>query len=78
MSQPQSEEEEMAKKNRPEMKEEDLIEAREKLASKPELRGKTFEVMKECEQMGKVAPSVFSSLRSGGETAIQKPPARRK
>ncbi|KAJ8257887.1 hypothetical protein GJAV_G00190800 [Gymnothorax javanicus] len=61
---------------RPVMKEEELKEAKDRLGMGGEVKSKTFEVMEECERMGKVAPSVFSGLRSGGETALKKPPAR--
>nr|XP_055069327.1 musculoskeletal embryonic nuclear protein 1a isoform X1 [Misgurnus anguillicaudatus] len=62
---------------RPEVKADDLIGAKDKLASGTEVRGKTFEVMQECEQAGKVAPSVFSKVRSGSETAFNKPTKRK-
>lgn len=68
MSQP-----EVKKKKRPVVKEEDLKGARSKLGLKGEVKSKTYEVMVECERMGKVAPSVFSGARSGGETALDKP-----
>ncbi|KAI7807786.1 musculoskeletal embryonic nuclear protein 1a isoform X2 [Triplophysa rosa] len=55
---------------RPEVKEEELIGARDKLASGTEVKSKTFEVMQECERAGKVAPSVFSKVRSGSETVF--------
>ncbi|XP_027002324.1 musculoskeletal embryonic nuclear protein 1a [Tachysurus fulvidraco] len=58
---------------RPEVKDEDLIEAKDKLASGTAVKSKTFEVMEECERSGKVAPSVFSNVRSGGETVFNKP-----
>ncbi|KAG5835799.1 musculoskeletal embryonic nuclear protein 1-like [Anguilla rostrata] len=64
---------EVKKKKRPVMKEEDLKGARSKLGLKGEVKSKTYEVMVECERMGKVAPSVFSNVRSGGETALQQP-----
>ncbi|XP_036389679.1 musculoskeletal embryonic nuclear protein 1a isoform X2 [Megalops cyprinoides] len=67
--------EEEMKMKRPMMKEEDLKGARDQLGSKGEVKSKTFEVMEECERVGKVAPSVFSSVRSGSETAFSKPPA---
>ncbi|KAI1892744.1 hypothetical protein AGOR_G00136690 [Albula goreensis] len=73
MSEPDEEE---LKKQRPLMKEEDLKGAKDKLGLRGEVKSKTFEVMEECERAGKVAPSVFSSLRSGGETALSKPPTR--
>ncbi|XP_036389678.1 musculoskeletal embryonic nuclear protein 1a isoform X1 [Megalops cyprinoides] len=72
MSEPDEEE---MKMKRPMMKEEDLKGARDQLGSKGEVKSKTFEVMEECERVGKVAPSVFSSVRSGSETAFSKPPA---
>uniref|UniRef100_A0AAQ4PWH4 Musculoskeletal embryonic nuclear protein 1 n=1 Tax=Gasterosteus aculeatus aculeatus TaxID=481459 RepID=A0AAQ4PWH4_GASAC len=61
---------EMKKKKRPPMKEEDLKGARSKLGLKGEVKSKTYEVMVECERMGKVAPSVFSGVRTGTETAL--------
>ncbi|XP_063071032.1 musculoskeletal embryonic nuclear protein 1-like isoform X1 [Engraulis encrasicolus] len=66
---------EVKKKKRPPMKEEDLKGARSKLGLKGEPKSKTYEVMVECERMGKVAPSVFSGVGSGGETAFDKPKA---
>uniref|UniRef100_A0A3B5N0I8 Musculoskeletal embryonic nuclear protein 1 n=1 Tax=Xiphophorus couchianus TaxID=32473 RepID=A0A3B5N0I8_9TELE len=51
-------------------KEEDLTEAKTKLGGGGAVKSKTFEVMEECEKMGKAAPSVFSGARSGGETAF--------
>ncbi|KAJ8370553.1 hypothetical protein SKAU_G00105810 [Synaphobranchus kaupii] len=68
--------EEELNKQRPEVKEEDLKGAKDKLGLQGEVKGKTFEVMEECERAGKAAPSVFSGLRSGAETALNKPPAR--
>ncbi|NP_001313373.1 musculoskeletal embryonic nuclear protein 1a [Danio rerio] len=62
---------------RPEVKTEDLIGARDKLASGTEVKSKTFEVMQECERAGKAAPSVFSNVRSGSETAFNKPTKRK-
>uniref|UniRef100_A0A667Z7N8 Musculoskeletal embryonic nuclear protein 1 n=1 Tax=Myripristis murdjan TaxID=586833 RepID=A0A667Z7N8_9TELE len=67
---------EVKKKKRPVMKEEDLKGARSKLGLKGEVKSKTYEVMVECERMGKVAPSVFSNVRSGSETALTQPPAQ--
>ncbi|CAJ1051413.1 musculoskeletal embryonic nuclear protein 1-like isoform X2 [Xyrichtys novacula] len=64
---------EVKKKKRPPMKEEDLKGARSKLGLKGEVKSKTYEVMAECERMGKTAPSVFSNVRSGAETALSKP-----
>ncbi|XP_022601131.1 musculoskeletal embryonic nuclear protein 1-like [Seriola dumerili] len=66
---------EVKKKKRPPMKEEDLKGARSKLGLKGEVKSKTYEVMVECERMGKVAPSVFSGVRTGGETSLDKPAA---
>ncbi|XP_010746824.3 store-operated calcium entry regulator STIMATE isoform X2 [Larimichthys crocea] len=66
---------EVKKKKRPPMKEEDLKGARSKLGLKGEVKSKTYEVMVECERMGKVAPSVFAGVRSGTETALDKPAA---
>ncbi|KAI5109230.1 musculoskeletal, embryonic nuclear protein 1a, partial [Silurus meridionalis] len=60
------------KLKRPEVRNEDLIEARDKLASGTAMKSKTFEVMEECERVGKAAPSVFSTVRSGGETVFNK------
>ncbi|CAN9512532.1 unnamed protein product [Ophioblennius macclurei] len=61
---------EVKKKKRPPMKEEDLKGARSKLGLKGEVKSKTYEVMMECERAGKVAPSVFSGVRTGGETCL--------
>uniref|UniRef100_A0A8C7RY74 Musculoskeletal embryonic nuclear protein 1 n=1 Tax=Oncorhynchus mykiss TaxID=8022 RepID=A0A8C7RY74_ONCMY len=72
----QPEEGEEGQLKRPEVSEEDLIGAKDKLSSKGKLKGKTIEVMDECERAGKVAPSVFSGVRSGRETAINKPQGR--
>ncbi|XP_066520620.1 musculoskeletal embryonic nuclear protein 1a [Hoplias malabaricus] len=72
MSQLHDEEEE-GKMKRPEVRDEDLIQARDNLASGTEVKSKTFQVMEECERVGKVAPSVFSNVRSGGETVFNKP-----
>ncbi|KAM9443947.1 store-operated calcium entry regulator STIMATE isoform 3-T3 [Clarias gariepinus] len=63
---------EVKKKKRPPVKEEDLKGARSKLGLKGEVKSKTYEVMVECERMGKTAPSVFSGLRTGTETALDK------
>ncbi|XP_026863632.2 protein RFT1 homolog isoform X1 [Electrophorus electricus] len=71
------EEGEDEKVKRPEMREEDLIQARDKLASGTQVKSKTFEVMEECERIGKVAPSVFSNVRSGAETVFNKPSRRK-
>ncbi|XP_005944003.1 musculoskeletal embryonic nuclear protein 1a [Haplochromis burtoni] len=67
MSQPNQEDEQM---QRPEVREEDLNEAKNKLGAAGPPKSKTMEVMEECEKMGKVAPSVFSRARSGAETAF--------
>ncbi|KAL6457916.1 hypothetical protein MHYP_G00331460 [Metynnis hypsauchen] len=72
MSQLQEEEEE-GKVKRLEVRDEDLIQAKDKLAFGTEVKSKTFQVMDECERVGKVAPSVFSTVRSGGETVFNKP-----
>ncbi|KAM7422490.1 hypothetical protein PAMA_010504 [Pampus argenteus] len=68
MSQPGQEEDEQLQ--RPQVREEDLAEAKNKLGTSGQMKSKTFEVMEECEKMGKAAPSVFSRARSGGETAL--------
>ncbi|MBN3311838.1 ITIH3 inhibitor, partial [Atractosteus spatula] len=65
--------EEVKKKKRPAMKEEDLKGARSKLGLKGEVKSKTYEVMMECERAGKTAPSVFSGVRTGTETVFDKP-----
>ncbi|XP_053324663.1 musculoskeletal embryonic nuclear protein 1 [Spea bombifrons] len=70
MSQPQNA---PIKKKRPPVKEEDLKGAKTKLSHQTPLRSKTYQVMKECEQAGSAAPSVFSQVRTGGETAFEKP-----
>ncbi|KAM6981294.1 musculoskeletal embryonic nuclear protein 1a [Aplochiton taeniatus] len=74
MSQP--EEGEDGTQQRPEVREEDLVQAKDQLGLRKETKSKTFEVMEECERVGKVAPSVFSGVRSGAETAFNKPPTR--
>ncbi|KAM4587772.1 musculoskeletal embryonic nuclear protein 1a [Leuresthes tenuis] len=73
MSQPGQEDEQM---QRPEMREEDLTEAKTKLGTGGSAKSKTFEVMEECEKKGKAAPSVFSGARSGAETAFNTRSAR--
>ncbi|TMS19533.1 Protein RFT1-like protein [Larimichthys crocea] len=55
---------------RPEVRDEDLAEAKNKLGASTAAKSKTFEVMEECEKMGKAAPSVFSGMRSGAETVL--------
>ncbi|XP_053171768.1 musculoskeletal embryonic nuclear protein 1a [Scomber japonicus] len=67
MSQPGQEEEEL---QRPEVREEELADAKNKLGTSGQAKSKTLEVMEECEKVGKVAPSVFSGARSGGETVF--------
>lgn len=64
------------KQQRPEVREEDLADAKDKLGTRGAMKSKTFEVMEECEKVGKAAPSVFSGARSGAETAFNKPSAR--
>ncbi|KAF6732970.1 Musculoskeletal embryonic nuclear protein 1 [Oryzias melastigma] len=63
-------------KQRPEVKEEDLTNAKAKLGGNEPVRSKTLEVMEECEKMGKAAPSVFSGARSGAETVFSSRSAR--
>ncbi|XP_063796748.1 musculoskeletal embryonic nuclear protein 1 [Pseudophryne corroboree] len=70
MSQP---EDAPIKKKRPVMKEEDLKGAKNKLGKQTPIKSKTYMVMKECEQAGSAAPSVFSQNRTGVETAFEKP-----
>ncbi|KAK7915399.1 hypothetical protein WMY93_011160 [Mugilogobius chulae] len=57
----------------PELTEEDLAEGRNRLGRTGPAKSKTLEVMDECEKMGKTAPSVFSKVRSGGETVLTRP-----
>uniref|UniRef100_A0A3B4Z3A9 Musculoskeletal embryonic nuclear protein 1 n=1 Tax=Stegastes partitus TaxID=144197 RepID=A0A3B4Z3A9_9TELE len=52
---------------RPEVREEDVTEAKNRLGGSGPAKSKTIEVMEEC-KMGKAAPSVFSRARSGAET----------
>ncbi|KAM4582656.1 musculoskeletal embryonic nuclear protein 1a [Fundulus diaphanus] len=73
MSQPAQEDEQA---QRPVVREEDLAEAKTKLGGSGSVKSKTFEVMEECEKMGKTAPSVFSGARSGAETAFNTRSAR--
>ncbi|XP_061687955.1 musculoskeletal embryonic nuclear protein 1a [Syngnathoides biaculeatus] len=61
---------------RPAVSQEELAETKGRLGGCGPAKSKTFEVMEECEKMGKTAPSVFSGLRSGGETALNTRPAR--
>ncbi|XP_040014785.1 musculoskeletal embryonic nuclear protein 1a [Xiphias gladius] len=74
MSQPGQEEDEQMQ--RPEVREEDLTEAKSQLGSSGPAKSKTLEVMEECEKMGKVAPSVFSGVKSGAETVFHARAAR--
>uniref|UniRef100_A0AAQ5ZAD1 Musculoskeletal embryonic nuclear protein 1 n=1 Tax=Amphiprion ocellaris TaxID=80972 RepID=A0AAQ5ZAD1_AMPOC len=67
MSQPAQEDEQI---QRPEVREEDVTEARNRLGFSGPAKSKTFEVMEECEKAGKAAPSVFSRARSGAETVL--------
>ncbi|XP_072928043.1 musculoskeletal embryonic nuclear protein 1-like [Hemitrygon akajei] len=67
-----SQEPQIVKKKRPPMKEEDIKGARNKLASKQAVKSKTYQVMRQCEQEGMVAPSVFSAARTGQETVFTK------
>ncbi|XP_068108067.1 musculoskeletal embryonic nuclear protein 1-like isoform X1 [Hyperolius riggenbachi] len=60
-------------KKRPKVKEEDLKGARNKLGHENPIKSKTYAVMKECEQAGCPAPSVFSQVKTGTETAFDKP-----
>ncbi|XP_028260897.1 musculoskeletal embryonic nuclear protein 1-like isoform X2 [Parambassis ranga] len=73
MSQPGQEDEQT---QRLEVKDEDLAEAKDKLGTSGAVKGKTFQVMQECEKMGKAAPSVFSGAKSGGETVFNTRSAR--
>lgn len=61
------------KKKRPPVKEEDLKGARGNLAKNQEIKSKTYQVMRDCEQAGSAAPSVFSRNRTGTETVFEKP-----
>nr|XP_005008324.1 musculoskeletal embryonic nuclear protein 1 [Cavia porcellus] len=63
------------KKKRPPVKEEDLKGARGNLAKNQEIKSKTYQVMRDCEQAGMAAPSVFSRSRTGTETVFEKPKA---
>nr|XP_057911388.1 musculoskeletal embryonic nuclear protein 1a [Doryrhamphus excisus] len=65
---------------RPAVRQEDLDQAKKNLGSGGPKKSKTLQVMDEYEKSGKVAPSVFSGARSGGETALNtrsSPPARK-
>ncbi|XP_077384946.1 musculoskeletal embryonic nuclear protein 1a [Festucalex cinctus] len=61
---------------RPAVSQEELADTRNRLGGSGPAKSKTFEVMEECEKMGKTAPSVFSAVRSGGETALNTRSAR--
>ncbi|XP_020652329.1 musculoskeletal embryonic nuclear protein 1 isoform X1 [Pogona vitticeps] len=61
------------KKKRPPVKEEDLKGAKGKLSSNQPIKSKTYQVMKQCEQAGSAAPSVFSRDRTGDETVFDRP-----
>ncbi|XP_037386468.1 musculoskeletal embryonic nuclear protein 1 [Talpa occidentalis] len=63
------------KKKRPPAQEEDLKGARWNLTKNQEIKSKTYQVMRECEQAGCTAPSVFSRARTGTETVFEKPKA---
>ncbi|KAL6111509.1 uncharacterized protein ACO6RY_08475 [Pungitius sinensis] len=62
--------EEPERMQRPEVRDEDLNEAKSQLGASGPAKSKTYEVMEECEKMGKAAPSVFSGARSGTETVF--------
>lgn len=68
MSQPGQEEDDQMQ--RPEVRAEDLAEAKNKLGTDGPAKSKTLQVMEECEKAGKTAPSVFSGVRSGAETVL--------
>lgn len=61
------------RKKRPPVKEEDLKGARGNLAKNQEIKSKTYQVMRDYEQAGSAAPSVFSRNRTGTETVFEKP-----
>lgn len=61
------------KKKRPPVKEEDLKGARGTLAKNQDIKSKTYQVMRDYEQAGSAAPSVFSRNRTGTETVFEKP-----
>ncbi|KAB0396552.1 hypothetical protein E2I00_008011, partial [Balaenoptera physalus] len=67
---PAGTQEDPIKKKRPPVKEEDLKGARGKLTKNQEIKSKTYQVMRECEQAGSAAPSVFSLARTGTETGL--------
>lgn len=68
--------EDEGQEQRPEVRDEELVEAKDKLGTRGPMKSKTFEVMEECEKVGKTAPSVFSSAKSGAETAFSKSSTR--
>ncbi|XP_069007188.1 musculoskeletal embryonic nuclear protein 1a [Embiotoca jacksoni] len=74
MSQPGQEDEQM---QRPEVREEDLTETKNKLGLSGPAKSKTVEVMEECEKKGKAAPSVFSQAKSGSETVFNSRPVKK-
>lgn len=61
------------KKKRPPVKEEDLKGARGSLSKNQEIKSKTYQVMRDYEQAGSAAPSIFSRNRTGTETVFEKP-----
>uniref|UniRef100_A0A8C4QV56 Musculoskeletal embryonic nuclear protein 1 n=1 Tax=Eptatretus burgeri TaxID=7764 RepID=A0A8C4QV56_EPTBU len=63
----------VVKKKRPPVNADELKSARSRLGSRTEPRTATARAMEECEKIGVAAPSVFSSLRTGKETAFQDP-----
>uniref|UniRef100_UPI00358EA40E musculoskeletal embryonic nuclear protein 1 isoform X2 n=1 Tax=Myxine glutinosa TaxID=7769 RepID=UPI00358EA40E len=65
--------EQVVKKKRPPVNPEELKSARSRLGSRTEPRTATARAMEECDKVGVAAPSVFSSLRTGRETAFQGP-----
>ncbi|XP_051873611.1 musculoskeletal embryonic nuclear protein 1-like [Pristis pectinata] len=67
-----SQEVQVVKKKRPPMKEEDIKGARNRLGTKQAIQSKTYQVMRQCEQEGLAAPSVFSAARTGQETVFTK------
>ncbi|KAM8867000.1 musculoskeletal embryonic nuclear protein 1a [Synchiropus picturatus] len=66
----QQQQQQEEKVRRPDLTEEELHEGRNKLGFCGPAKSKTFEVMEECEKMGKAAPSVFSRGSSGKETVL--------
>ncbi|XP_041639643.1 musculoskeletal embryonic nuclear protein 1a [Cheilinus undulatus] len=74
MSQLSQEEDEQIQ--RPEVREEDVTETRNRLGFTGPPKSKTIQVMEECDKMGKTAPSVFSRAKSGAETSLNTRSAR--